>query len=267
MTEHFVPAIRVEGLSKSFGTTEVLRDIDLVVKPGDVTCLIGPSGSGKSTLLRCLAFLEEHTAGTIEIAGRPMGFATGPDGRRMRLPEAEITRVRRDVGMVFQQFNLWPHMTALGNVSEALKRVRGLPRREAEARAMAVLDRVGLAARAHNYPATLSGGQQQRVAIARALAMEPKTVLFDEPTSSLDPELTAEVLSVMRDLAADGMTMVVVTHEIGFAAQVATNIVFLDHGSIVQQGPAGEVFARPWHPRLAPFLETYLDHGASLLLK
>ena len=262
-----VPAIRVEGVSKSFGPTQVLADIDLTVRQGDVTCLIGPSGSGKSTLLRCMAFLEEHSTGFIYVAGQPIGFGVGPEGRRFRLPEGEIAKVRRNIGMVFQQFNLWPHMTALGNVSEALKRVRGLSRREAEERAMAVLERVGLAARAQQYPGTLSGGQQQRVAIARALAMEPKTVLFDEPTSSLDPELTGEVLNVMRDLAADGMTMVVVTHEIGFAAQVATNVVFLDHGSIVLQGPAAEVFRRPWHARLAPFLETYLDRGASLLMK
>jgi polar amino acid transport system ATP-binding protein len=260
------PAIEVRGLSKRFGETEVLSDIALTVAPGDVTCLIGPSGSGKSTLLRCMAFLEEHTTGTILVEGEPLGFAEDASGRRARLPESEIARVRRNVGMVFQQFNLWPHMTALGNVSEALKRVRRLSRRDAEARAMAELERVGLSARAHHYPSQLSGGQQQRVAIARALAMDPHLMLFDEPTSSLDPELTGEVLNVMRRLAEDGMTMVVVTHEIGFAAQVAKTVVFLDHGRIVLDGPAAAVFRRPWHPRLAPFLETYLDRGASVLL-
>ncbi|QEX19733.1 ATP-binding protein [Hypericibacter terrae] len=259
-------ALRIEGLSKTFGQNTVLKNVDLAVRHGVVTCLLGPSGSGKSTLLRCMAFLEEHDAGIITVYGEPLGFAPKPGGGRLRLPHAQVVRVRRAIGMVFQQFNLWPHMTALGNVSEALKRVRGLSRREAEARAMSVLERVDLADRAHHYPSQLSGGQQQRVAIARALAMEPRIMLFDEPTSSLDPELTGEVLSVMRHLAQEGMTMVVVTHEIGFAAQVASDVAFLDKGEILLRGLAKDVFAKPWHPRLADFLETYLDRGAAVLV-
>ncbi|MBN8891244.1 MAG: phosphate ABC transporter ATP-binding protein [Rhodospirillales bacterium 70-18] len=258
-------AIRARGVGKRFGANQVLADIALEAREGEVTCLIGPSGSGKSTLLRCMAFLERHDEGTIEVFGRPMGF--GADAARRPLPEADVAAVRRDLGMVFQQFNLWPHMTALGNVSEALKRVRRLPRREAEGRAMAMLEKVGLGERAAHYPSELSGGQQQRVAIARALAMEPRMVLFDEPTSSLDPELTGEVLTVMRQLAQDGMTMVVVTHEIGFAAQVAQHVVFLDGGRVLLDGRAGEVFRQPWHPRLGQFLQTYLDLGASVLFQ
>ena len=259
-------ALRLSGVGKSFGAHRVLEDIDLEVRHGEVTCLIGPSGSGKSTLLRCMAFLEEHDAGLIEVAGRPIGFAPGPNGARLRLPDAETARVRRSLGMVFQQFNLWPHMTALGNVAEALRLVLRLPRREAEARAMAQLERVGLVERARHYPSQLSGGQQQRVAIARALALEPRIMLFDEPTSSLDPELTGEVLQVMRALAADGMTMVVVTHEIGFAAQVADHVAFLDGGRIALEGPPGALFRRPWPGRLERFLQTFLDRGASVLL-
>jgi polar amino acid transport system ATP-binding protein len=261
------PAVRLQGVGKRFGDLDVLIDIDLAVADGEVLCVIGPSGSGKSTMLRCIAFLEEYSAGQIFVAGEPLGFTRGPNGARVRLPEAEIARVRRNIGMVFQQFNLWPHMTALGNVAEALRLVRRLPRRVAEARALAQLEKVGLAAKARQYPSELSGGQQQRVAIARALAMEPRIMLFDEPTSSLDPELTGEVLNVMRDLARDGMTMVVVSHEIGFAATVAHRIVFLDHGRIALQGTAAEVFAQPWHPRLGQFLETYIDRGAALLVQ
>jgi polar amino acid transport system ATP-binding protein len=256
-------AIKVRGVGKVFGTNQVLNDITMEARVGEVTCLIGPSGSGKSTLLRCMAFLEQHDTGSIEVFGRPMGF----DSERRRLPDGDVTSLRRELGMVFQQFNLWPHMTALGNVSEALKRVRKLPRREAEERAMAMLEKVGLTERAQHYPSELSGGQQQRVAIARALAMEPRMVLFDEPTSSLDPELTGEVLTVMRQLAQDGMTMVVVTHEIGFAAQVAQHVVFLDGGRVLLDGRAGEVFRQPWHPRLEQFLQTYLDRGASVLFQ
>jgi polar amino acid transport system ATP-binding protein len=201
------------------------------------------------------------------VLGEPIGFGPHPDGGRTRLPEREIMRVRRKLGMVFQQFNLWPHMTALGNVAEALRLVRRLKRREAEARAMANLERVGLADRARHYPSQLSGGQQQRVAIARALAMEPEIVLFDEPTSSLDPELTGEVLNVMRTLAEEGMTMAVVSHEIGFAAQVGQHIVFLDQGRILLEGRAADVFRKPWHRRLEQFLETYVDRGAAVLLR
>jgi polar amino acid transport system ATP-binding protein len=258
-------AISVRGVSKRFGDTEVLHDIDLEIPHGQVTCLIGPSGSGKSTLLRCMAFLEEATTGTILIDGQPLGFSEG-NGPRVRLPEARIREVRAQIGMCFQQFNLWPHMTALGNVSEALKTVRGMKKSEAEARAMAQLQKVGLEARAGHYPSQLSGGQQQRVAIARALALDPKIMLFDEPTSSLDPELTGEVLNVMRALAADGMTMVVVSHEIGFAASVGQRIAFLDHGRLLLNATPQEVFGKPRHPRLDQFLDTYLERGAAMLV-
>ena len=260
------PAIRVAGLVKRFGETSVLNGIDLDVTRGEVTCLIGPSGSGKSTLLRCVGYLEETTDGFIEIDGEALGMAPGPSGERIRRPAAEIRRIRSKIGMVFQQFNLWPHMTALGNVREALVTVRRLPRKEAEARAMAQLELVGLAARAGHYPSELSGGQQQRVAIARALALDPHIMLFDEPTSSLDPELTGEVLAVMRGLAAKGMTMLVVTHEIGFAASVASKIVFLDQGKLLIEGSPATVFGKPRHPRIEQFLDTYLDRGAATLL-
>ena len=274
-----LPAISVKGVSKRFGDTEVLHGIDLDIPHGQVTCLIGPSGSGKSTLLRCMAFLEEATTGTILVNGQPLGFAEGTGtgtgtgvgagvggGPRVRLPEARIRAVRSQIGMCFQQFNLWPHMTALGNVSEALKMVRGLKRADAEQRALLQLQKVGLEARAGHYPSQLSGGQQQRVAIARALALDPKIMLFDEPTSSLDPELTGEVLNVMRALAADGMTMVVVSHEIGFAASVGQRIAFLDHGRILLNATPQEVFGKPRHPRLDQFLDTYLDRGAAMLV-
>ncbi|BAQ48882.1 MULTISPECIES: amino acid ABC transporter ATP-binding protein [Methylobacterium] len=260
-------AIAIRGLCKSYGKAEVLHDIDLEIARGATTCLIGPSGSGKSTLLRCIAFLEEATRGTILIDGQPLGFEERPDGKRVRLPPHRIRAVRAGIGMVFQQFNLWPHMTALGNVTEALVTVKGLSRAEADARGMAQLRRVGLEARARHYPSELSGGQQQRVAIARALALEPAILLFDEPTASLDPELTGEVLNVMRDLGAEGMTMVVVTHEIGFAATVGQRIAFLDHGRVLLNGTPGELFAAPRHPRLTQFLETYLDRGAAMLLQ
>ena len=270
-----VPAISVRGVSKRFGDTEVLHGIDLDIPHGQVTCLIGPSGSGKSTLLRCMAFLEEATTGTILVNGQPLGFAEGAGagagagvggGPRVRLPEARIRAVRSQIGMCFQQFNLWPHMTALGNVSEALKMVRGMKKADAEQRALVQLQKVGLEARAGHYPSQLSGGQQQRVAIARALALDPKIMLFDEPTSSLDPELTGEVLNVMRALAADGMTMVVVSHEIGFAASVGQRIAFLDHGRILLNATPQEVFGKPRHPRLDQFLDTYLDRGAAMLV-
>ena len=260
------PAVTIRGLHKSFGAVEVLRGIDLDIPRAQVTCLIGPSGSGKSTLLRCMAFLEETSSGSILIDDAPLGFRTNSDGSRTRLPAADIRAARRKIGMVFQQFNLWPHMTALGNVSEALKTVQKLGRREAEDRAMVQLKKVGLAERADHFPSQLSGGQQQRVAIARALALEPEIMLFDEPTSSLDPELTGEVLNVMRALAEDGMTMVVVSHEIGFSASVGQKIAFLDQGQLLLTGTPTEVFGKPRHPRLDQFLETYLDRGAAMLL-
>ena len=258
--------VRLRGIKKSYGKVDVIHGIDLDIPQGQVTCVIGPSGSGKSTLLRCMAFLEEATEGTILINGEPLGFSQVPGAERVRLSPERIRAVRSNIGMCFQQFNLWPHMTALGNVSEALKTARGVPKAQAEERAMAQLRKVGLEDRAGHYPSQLSGGQQQRVAIARALACEPKIMLFDEPTSSLDPELTGEVLKVMRDLAADGMTMVVVSHEIGFAASVANRITFLDEGKLLLQGSPAEVFGKPRHPRLDQFLDTYLDRGAAMLV-
>jgi polar amino acid transport system ATP-binding protein len=263
MTTH---AISIKGVSKSFGAMEVLHNIDLDIEAGQVTCLIGPSGSGKSTLLRCMAFLEETTTGSILVNGQPLGFSLDANGQRARLNADRIRESRAQIGMCFQQFNLWPHMTALGNVSEALKTVRKIPRAEAEERAMAQLKKVGLEERAGHYPSQLSGGQQQRVAIARALALEPKIMLFDEPTSSLDPELTGEVLNVMRALADDGMTMVVVSHEIGFAATVGAKIAFLDQGKLLLEGSPQTVFGKPRHPRLDQFLDTYLDRGAAMLV-
>ncbi|THF48684.1 amino acid ABC transporter ATP-binding protein [Allorhizobium terrae] len=260
-----LPAISVSKLVKRFGSNTVLSDINLVIPEGKVSCLIGPSGSGKSTLLRCMAFLEEASEGMITVNGEALGYFERPDGQRERLPASQIRAVRSKIGMVFQQFNLWPHMTALGNVSEALKTVHKVPKREAEDRAMVQLKKVGLENRAGHYPSQLSGGQQQRVAIARALALQPKIMLFDEPTSALDPELTGEVLNVMRDLAAEGMTMVVVSHEIGFAATVGQQISFLDQGKLLFTGAPSDVFAKPRHPRLEQFLDTYLDRGASML--
>jgi len=259
-------AIIVSNLSKRFAQTEVLHDINLNIEAGKVTCLIGPSGSGKSTLLRCMAFLEEASSGSILINGQPLGFAIDEQGQRTRLPEASIRAVRAQIGMCFQQFNLWPHMTALDNVCEALKTVRRMPKRQAQELGMAQLEKVGLIERASHYPAQLSGGQQQRVAIARALALQPRIMLFDEPTSALDPELTGEVLTVMRTLAEEGMTMVVVSHEIGFAASVGSKIIFLDHGRVLLQGTPRQVFGKPRHPRLEQFLDTYLDRGAAMLV-
>ncbi|MGE6607419.1 amino acid ABC transporter ATP-binding protein [Halomonas sp. NPDC076908] len=256
------PIIHLSAVGKRFGEHQVLTDINLDVHHSEVVCLIGPSGSGKSTLLRSMAFLEEYDEGEIHIEGRLLGWEIDDRGRRQHAGRNRLNQARRNLGIVFQQFNLWPHMTALGNVTEALVRVRRLKRSEAEKRAMEVLDKVGLAEKAKEYPARLSGGQQQRVAIARALAMEPKIMLFDEPTSALDPELVGEVLAVMKQLALEGMTMVVVTHEMGFAAQVADTVVFLDQGRIVTRGTPSEVFRDTQHPRLRQFLQNYLDRNA-----
>ena len=255
-----LPAITIRNLVKRFGETTVLQDINLEIPEGKVSCLIGPSGSGKSTLLRCLAFLEESTSGMITINGEALGFFEKPDGKRERLSAAQIRAVRAQTGMVFQQFNLWPHMTALGNVSEALKTVHKMSRRDAEARAMEQLVKVGLENRAGHYPSQLSGGQQQRVAIARALAMEPRVLLFDEPTSSLDPEMVGEVLDVMRKLAGTGVTMVVVTHEMGFARQVADRVIFMDSGRLVEIGTPVEIFDAPKEERTRGFLRAVLNH-------
>lgn len=253
--------LTLSQVGKSFGHLRVLKGIDLQVQRSEVVCLIGPSGSGKSTLLRSMAFLEEYDEGEIHIEGQLLGWQNTDKGRR-RAPQSQINQVRRNVGMVFQQFNLWPHMTALGNVCEALRRVRKLSADEAKKRGMVMLDKVGLAHKAQAYPAQLSGGQQQRVAIARALAMEPHIMLFDEPTSALDPELVGEVLQVMKTLAKEGMTMVVVTHEMGFAAQVADSVIFLDQGEIVARGTPRQIFHNAEQPRLQQFLQNYLDRNA-----
>ena len=253
--------IEAREVSKNYGPARVLNNISLGVRKSEVTCIIGPSGSGKSTLLRALAFLEEYDGGEVLIEGELLGYVDR-DGGRVRAPLAEINRVRRHVGMVFQQFNLWPHMTAMGNVAEALIRVKKLSRSEAHERALRMLDKVGLLEKADAYPIRLSGGQQQRVAIARALAMEPHIMLFDEPTSALDPELVGEVLQVMKQLAREGMTMVVVTHEMGFAAQVADRVVFIDKGEIAASGPPRQIFHDPDNARLQQFLQNYLDRNA-----
>jgi polar amino acid transport system ATP-binding protein len=252
------PVLRIERLHKAFGSTEVLRGIDLAVDRGEVLCVIGPSGSGKSTLLRCINFLEEPTSGLVYVDGEPIGYRVDAAGRRVRESFREINRLRERIGIVFQAYNLWPHRTALGNVIEALLVVRRQPRAEAEAVGLQMLERVGLADKAHEYPSRLSGGQQQRVAIARALAMKPEIMLFDEVTSALDPELVGEVLKVMRGLAADGMTMVVVTHEMAFAREVADRVVFMDGGLVVEGGPPVELLARPRNERTRRFLARLL---------
>ena len=256
------PMIEIVGVGKSFGAHEVLRGVDLSVAPSEVVCVIGPSGSGKSTLLRCVNFLEAYDVGDVRIEGRLIGYEDMPDGTRKPMRAGKLREMRREIGMVFQQFNLWPHMTAIGNVAEPLRRVRGLSLNEAVERATAMLARVGLSAKAHAYPSHLSGGQQQRVAIARALAMQPRLMLFDEPTSALDPELVGEVLEVMKSLAAEGMTMLIVTHEMGFAANVADRIAFIDDGRIVEDGPPRQVFHHSREPRVRQFLQTYHDRNS-----
>ncbi|TDV34409.1 amino acid ABC transporter ATP-binding protein (PAAT family) [Paraburkholderia caballeronis] len=253
--------VEVRGLYKRYGAVDVLRGVDLTIARSEVTCIIGPSGSGKSTLLRCLAALETYDHGEVRIEGQLLGYVER-GGRRVRATAGEINRVRRNVGMVFQQFNLWPHMSALANVKEALLRVSGLSNADATQRAGRMLEMVGMSHRADAYPTKLSGGQQQRVAIARALAMEPHIMLFDEPTSALDPELVGEVLQVMKQLARDGMTMAVVTHEMGFAAQMADTVVFIDQGRIAVRGAPGDVFRASENPRLKQFLQNYLDRNA-----
>src|ERR1700729_1106845 len=246
--------IELAKVSKSFGAHQVLRDVDLSVGHSEVVCLIGPSGSGKSTLLRCVNFLEPYDSGDLRIDGRLIGYEDAPDRTRRLMAPRALREMRREIGMVFQHFNLWPHMTALSNVAEPLRRVRKLQAREAADRAMAMLTRVGLAAKADAYPSRLSGGQQQRVAIARALAMQPRLMLFDEPTSALDPELVGEVLAVMKQLASEGMTMLVVTHEMGFAREVADQLVFMDGGVIVESGDPREVLSNPKEERTKAFL-------------
>ncbi|WP_150239030.1 amino acid ABC transporter ATP-binding protein [Nocardiopsis quinghaiensis] len=246
-----------ENVHKSFGRLEVLKGIDLHVRRGEVMCIVGPSGSGKSTFLRCINHLEKLTAGRLWVNGDLMGYRQ-KRGRLYELRDNEIAAQRSDIGMVFQRFNLFPHLSALGNVTEAPVQVKRVPRAEATARAVELLERVGLPDKADAYPDQLSGGQQQRVAIARALAMEPSLMLFDEPTSALDPELVGEVLDVMRDLAEGGMTMVVVTHEMGFAREVGDSLVFMDDGMVVESGTPAEVLSAPRHERTQAFLSKVL---------
>jgi len=257
-TGSVAPLVEICGVSKRFGEVEVLHDVSLFVAAGEKVAIIGPSGSGKTTLLRCVAHLERPSAGHVAIAGERIGqkFA---GGRWREMTDRELARMRMGIGMVFQRFNLFPHLTTLENVMlgpvQVLRRSRG----EAEPHARELLRKVGLAHKAGEYPERLSGGQQQRVAIARSLAMQPRLMLFDEATSALDPELIGEVLNVMRDLARDGMTMMIVTHEMQFAENVADHIVFMDHGRIVDQGPPRELFRAPAHPRTQAFLRAVVD--------
>ncbi|MEU9885736.1 amino acid ABC transporter ATP-binding protein [Sphaerisporangium sp. NPDC051017] len=249
--------VELRGVHKRFGTLEVLRDVSLRVDPGEVTVIMGPSGSGKSTLLRSVNHLEKVDRGSVLIDGELVGYRRA--GNRLHeLPEREILRRRARIGFVFQNFNLFPHLTVRQNVTEAPVSARRRPRAEVEELATRLLDRVGLADKADEYPRRLSGGQQQRVAIARALALEPKVVLFDEPTSALDPELVGEVLDVMKDLARSGTTMIVVTHEVGFAREVADTVVFMDAGRVVEQGTPGQVLDAPRHERTRAFLSKVL---------
>jgi len=250
--------VKAEGVHKRFGRHEVLKGIDLEVQPGEVMCLLGPSGSGKSTFLRCINHLEKINSGRLSVDGELVGYRMS-GGKLHELRESEVARRRAQIGMVFQHFNLFGHMTAAENVACAPIRVSHVPRDRARAQARELLDRVGLQDKYDSYPAQLSGGQQQRVAIARALAMEPKLMLFDEPTSALDPELVGEVLEVMKRLASDlGMTMVVVTHEMGFAREVADQVVFMDDGVVVETGPPAEVLDNPRHERTRSFLSRVL---------
>jgi polar amino acid transport system ATP-binding protein len=251
------PLLRAVGVRKSYGHTEVLSGIDLEVHKGQVVCLLGPSGAGKSTFLRCVNHLETIDAGQVWVDGEPIGFRLKND-KLYELREREVARQRRDIGMVFQRFNLFGHRTALQNVVEGPVRVLGVAPDEARTQALELLDRVGLAHRADAYPAQLSGGQQQRVAIARSLVMKPKLMLFDEPTSALDPELVGEVLAVMGTLVAEGMTMVVVTHEMGFAAEAADEVVFMADGAVVETGPPGRILSDPRHERTKQFLARVL---------
>ena len=251
------PMISAQNVHKSFGQFEVLKGIDLEVQPGEVACLLGPSGSGKSTFLRCVNHLDKATAGRLYVDGELIGYRE-KNGILYEISEKQAAQQRSDIGMVFQSFNLFPHRTVIENIIEAPMQVKKMPEDKARKRAMELLDEVGLAAKADNYPVQLSGGQQQRVAIARAVAMDPKLMLFDEPTSALDPELVGEVLRVMKDLAAQGMTMLVVTHEMGFAREVADKIFFMDGGVVLESGTPAEVLETPQQPRTKEFLSSLL---------
>ncbi|MCJ1673361.1 MULTISPECIES: amino acid ABC transporter ATP-binding protein [unclassified Rathayibacter] len=259
--------VRLEGVHKSFGSLEVLKGIDLTMEREKVTCLLGPSGSGKSTLLRCINHIERIDSGRVFVDDQLIGY-TERDGRFFEMKERLVTRQRQEIGMVFQGFNLFPHLTVEQNIMEGRVGIQRVAPAQARAEAHALLERVGLREKATAYPNQLSGGQKQRVAIARALAMQPKVMLFDEPTSALDPELVGEVLEVMRDLADSGMTMIVVTHEIAFAREVADHVVFMDGGVVVEQGPPEQVLVRPKQARTRAFLrgvlleENEIDEGA-----
>ena len=252
------PLVRAVDVRKRFGDFNALQGITLDIAPGEVLCVIGPSGSGKSTFLRCINQLETVTDGALWVAGELVGFRRVGD-KLHALSETEIARQRLKTGMVFQRFNLFPHMTVLENVVEGPVQVLKRPRAEVDKEARALLDRVGLAAKCDAFPIELSGGQQQRVAIARALAMQPQLMLFDEPTSALDPETVGEVLDVMRELAGEGMTMLVVTHEMGFAREVASRVVFMDKGQIIETGTPGEILVRPGNPRTAEFIAAVIS--------
>lgn len=251
------PMVRLENIHKNFGSLAVLRGVSLEVNPGEVLCLLGPSGSGKSTLLRCINHLEQINAGRIYVDGELIGYEQRGD-QLYEISDRDAAAQRAKIGMVFQSFNLFSHRTVLDNIMEAPVHVKKVPVEQARKRAMELLERVGLAHKAEAYPVQLSGGQQQRVAIARAVAMEPKLMLFDEPTSALDPELVGEVLQVMQDLAAEGMTMIVVTHEIGFAREVADRIVFMAEGTIIESGSPSEVLDHPRQQRTQEFLSSLL---------
>ncbi len=250
--------IVAENICKSFGKLQVLKDVSLTVKQGEVVVIIGPSGSGKSTFLRCLNYLETIDSGYITVDNQPVGKVRLPDGRLVDDQRKNVYKLRSQIGMVFQRFNLFPHLTVLKNVMEGPVTVSKIPKEEAKKRAMELLAKVGLADKADCYPSQLSGGQQQRVAIARALAMQPKAMLFDEPTSALDPELVGEVLEVIKNLAREGMTMVVVTHEMGFAREVADRVIFMDGGRILEEATPEVIFTNPRHPRTREFLSKIL---------
>ncbi|MFJ3956000.1 amino acid ABC transporter ATP-binding protein [Arthrobacter sp. NPDC090010] len=257
MTEEKTPLVRIEGLHKYYGHHHVLKGIDMTVNKGEVAVVIGPSGSGKSTMLRCVNLMETISAGRITVGDDLIGYRE-VNGRLHDLKTKEVAAQRRNIGMVFQKFNLFPHMTALENVIEAPVQVKGEKKAQAKNRAHELLKMVGLGDKIQHYPSQLSGGQQQRVAIARALAMEPEVMLFDEPTSALDPELVGDVLNVMKDLARSGMTMIVVTHEIGFAREVGDTLTFMDGGVVVESGDPREIIANPQHARTKEFLSRVL---------
>jgi len=256
------PLVQINGVHKRFGDNEVLKGIDFDVGRGETVVLLGPSGSGKSTLQRCINHLESIDAGSILVGGEQIGFRL--EGTRLkRLSAHAVAKQRRRIGMVFQGFNLYPHLTVLQNIIEAPVGVHGVPRHEAQQFALQLLDQVGMSTKAHAYPRALSGGQQQRVAIARALAIRPELILFDEPTSALDPELVGEVLGTMRQLAKQGLTMIVVTHEIGFARDAADRVIFMDDGLVIEQGAPGQVLSYPQHLRTQSFLARFVGHAGA----